>query len=213
MKKARFLRALVTAAALAVSCARAPAPEAARPPPPPSVPPPADEAPAFGTLGLATLPGSIALYDPERWRATKGGSFTVLEHATTRSTLTLRVWRAARLVRPAECENDARLARPTLPRPDPDMLVDSRALEAPAGFDGLLVVGVEPAPPGGARGHALAVGAAVGRCFLLAFDTVAEGADAALVVGDRLRMLVDRIAPSVRLREADERVQPERALK
>ncbi|HEX6274854.1 MAG TPA: hypothetical protein VFZ53_17550 [Polyangiaceae bacterium] len=211
LARVRF-RVLFAFVALA-SCGQAP-PPAPSPIPPPVAAPPADGAEApFGTLDLATLPGSIALYDPEHWRVGAGGTFTVLEHATTRSTLTLRVWRASRLVRPAECETEARLARPALPRPDPELLVDSRALEVPSGFHGSLVVGVEPHLPGGARGHALGVGAAVGRCFLLAFETVADGADAAHVVGDRLRILVDRIVPSVTLREADERVQPERALK
>jgi hypothetical protein len=196
-----------------VSCGRAPAPAVPNDPPPAVAPPADTAAETFGTVDLAALPGSITVYDPERWRATHPGTFTVLEHAATGSTLTLRVWRAARLVRPEECESEARLARPTLPRPDPDLLVDSRPLDAPSGFHGSLVVGVEPIPPGGARGHVLGVGAAVGRCFLLAFDTAADGPDAAQVVGDRLRAVVDRIAPSVTFRAADERVQPERPLK
>jgi hypothetical protein len=160
---------------------------------------------------LATLPGTIALHDPGRWRATNDGSFTVLEHAPSRSTLTLRVWRSARLVRPEECEAEARLARPTLPRPDPDALVDERALEAPEGFAGSLAVGVEPVPSG-THGFVLGVGAAVGRCFVFAFDTTADGVDAATTVADRLRAAADRIAPSVMLRDVDERVRPERAL-
>ena len=212
--RARIRVLAATAAACAsASCGEPPAPATPPPAPPPAVSTDARSNARYGTLELPTLPGIIALYDADRWRATTGGSFTVLEHAPSRSTLALRVWRAARLVRPAECEAEARLVRPALPRPDPDAIVDSRSLEAPEGFSGSLVIGVDGAPRGDVRGYALAVGAAVGRCFVLAFETTAEGVDAASTVGERLRAAVDRIAPSVRLREVDQRVQPERELK
>jgi hypothetical protein len=79
-------------------------------------------------------------------------------------------------------------------------------LAAPRGFTGSLVVGVEPVPSGATYGYAFAVGAAVGRCFVLAFDTRAEGAGAPAAIGERLRAAADWIAPSVKLREIDERV-------
>lgn len=204
---------LVLAWAALASCGNHPT--AVVPPsmPPPSVPSADDTSTDFGTVALANPPGAIVLYDPARWRTTSGGSFTLLEHPSSHSTIAIRVWRAARLVRPAECEADARLARPELPHVDPDLLVDSRPLTAPRDFSGSLVVGVEPGTDGATRGFALAVGAAIGRCFVLAYDTSAAGPDAANVVAERLRTAADELFPSVELREVDERVQPERVLK
>ncbi len=186
-----------------------PAPKAPPSEPPPPAAPRDEGTGDWGVLELGSLPGAVELFDAARWRKAEGGSFTVLEHAASRSVLTLRVWRAARLVRPVECEAEARLARPTLPRVDAESIIDERALEAPAEFTGSLVVGVVPTPNASTRGFALAVGAAVGRCFVLAFETAADGTDAARTVGDRLRAAVERIAPSVELRRIDERVRPE----
>jgi hypothetical protein len=188
------------------------------PSPPPSAPPSpvarrADGTLRWGLVELAEIRAVVELYDPERWQPVNGGTFTVLEHAASRSVLVLRVWRATRLVRPVECEAEARLARPSLPRVNADSIIDERPLEAPSEFSGSVVVGVEPSPTGATRGYALAVGAAVGRCFVLAFETSADGNDAAGVVGDRLRAAADRIAPSVQLHRVDERVRPERELK
>ena len=188
------------------------------PSPPPSAPPPpvaprTDGTLRWGVVELDAIRAVVELYDPDRWRPVNGGSFTVLEHAASRSVLALRVWRAARLVRPVECEAEARLARPSLPHVTADSIIDERPLEAPAEFNGSLVIGVEPSPSGDTRGYALAVGAAVGRCFVLAFETSADGTDAAGVVGDRLRAAADRIVPSVSLHRVDERVRPERELK
>ncbi|HEX6764316.1 MAG TPA: hypothetical protein VF103_02535 [Polyangiaceae bacterium] len=172
-----------------------------------------DTAERFGLVELARLPGVVALYDPKRWRSVDGGSFTLLEHAPSRSTLAVRVWHAARLVRPGDCEADARLARPSLPRIDPDSIIDSRPLDVPSEFHGSLVVGVDPTPQGSTHGYALAIGAAIGRCYALAFETTADGPDAAVVVAERLRVAADHIVPSLALRNVDERVRPERELK
>jgi hypothetical protein len=193
-----------------LACGAHPAPAA--PPAKPEATAPPDPSPPSrsGVVELSSLPGAVTLDDPGRWRAAAGGAFSTLEHPPSRSTLALRVWRAARNVRPAECEADARTVRPDLPRVAPESMVDSRRIQAPDEFMGTLVVGVEPTPDGSTRGFALAVSSAVGRCFLLSFETVADGADAALVVADRLREAVDRILPSVELHGVEERVRPER---
>jgi hypothetical protein len=172
-------------------------------------------APSFGIVELPKVPATIALDDARRWREANGGaagSFTVLEHAPSRSRLSVRLWRAARLVRPAECEAEARLARPSLPRVEPEAIIDSRPLDAPEGFTGSLVVGVDMTPSGSTRGFVLAVGAAIGRCFVLAFETSADGAESALIVGERLRAAADRVVPSIEIRSVDERVHPDRDL-
>jgi hypothetical protein len=100
-----------------------------------------------------------------------------------------------------------------LPRADPDVIVEERPLEAPRDFSGTLVLGVEPAPHSALRGFALAVGAAVGRCYVLSYETTADGPDAASVVADRLRAAAERLVPSVRLYGVDDRIHPERELK
>jgi hypothetical protein len=199
----------------ALSCLGCSTPrEAASPPPGPPPPPPTAVASAasFGIVELDDLPGAIALDDASRWQAINGGSFTVLEHVASRSRLSLRLWRAARLVRPAECEAEARVARPSLPRVDLDAVIDSRPLDAPQGFTGSVVVAVDGTPSGSTRGFVLAVGAAVGRCFVLVFETSADGVNAAHVVGNRLRQATDVVVPSVELRSIDERVRPDRDL-
>jgi hypothetical protein len=196
-----------------LSCGDPPAPVAPRSEPVPPARTGDDELSRFGVVELASVPGALTLYDPARWQATRAGSFAALTHAPSRSTITLRVWRAPRLVRPAECEAEARLARPSLPRIEPESIIDERPLEAPTDFDGALVVGVEPSPNGSTRGFVLAVGAAVGRCYVFAFETQADGAEAAAVVGDRLRTAADQIAPSVALYDVERRARPETDLK
>ena len=202
--------ALLFVAIATLSCGTPPEP--ATPPGTPEAPAPTDPSPPprLGVVELSSLPGAVTLYDPARWRSGSGGSFATLEHPPSRSTLALRVWRAARVVRPAECEAEARILRPQLPRVDPESIVDSRRIEAPHEFLGTLVVGVEPVPGGSTRGFALAVSSTVGRCFVFCFETVADGADAALVVAGRLHEAVDRILPSVELHGVEERIHPER---
>jgi hypothetical protein len=169
-----------------------------------------DSASSFGIVELPRLPGSIALDDASRWREASAGSFTVLDHAPSRSTLSIRLARAARLVRPSECEAEARLARPSLPRVAPEAIIASHPLAAPQGFSGTVVVGVDLTPSGSTHGFVLAVGAAIGRCFVLAFETSADGANAAHVVAERLRATTDRVVPSIELRNVDDRVRPDR---
>jgi hypothetical protein len=144
----------------------------------------------FRKVELHAVPALVALPDPSSWRAAREGSFVVLEQRTTSSRIVLRVWKAARLVRPTECEAEARLLRPTLPKTDPTTLLDERSIAAPRGYDVRLFVGVHEAPERGVHGYALAVGAAVGRCYLGVYETWAEGPSAPERVADRLATMV-----------------------
>ncbi|HEV8549535.1 MAG TPA: hypothetical protein VGQ57_10915 [Polyangiaceae bacterium] len=162
----------------------------------------------WGERSLARVPAKVTLPDVRAWHAHASGSFTVLEHAPTRSTLTLRVTRAARLVRPEQCEDDARLARRSLPALDPNDIVERRRLAVPRGFDVRLTVLVEPRATGAVHGVAFAVGAATGRCYVAIYETEAAGAAAAEVVGDRLGLVVSGVLETLRVPEADERVAP-----
>jgi hypothetical protein len=145
------------------------------------------------------------LPDAQSWHAGASGTFTVLVHAGTRSTLALRVGPAARLVKPETCESEARLLRPSLPKLAAGEVVERRTLAAPHGFDTRLVVGVTLADAGRVHGVALAVGAATGRCYVAAFETEGVGPHAAEEVADRLAVVVSGVLETLHVPVAEER--------
>jgi hypothetical protein len=196
-------------AAATVACSAAPPKEVAPAAKPVATPAASNPQSRWGVVELASLPGTVTLYDPGRWRPAAGETFSTLEHPPSRSRLALRTWRAAPDVRPAQCEAEARLVRPDLPQVDQESILDSRRIDAPREFHGTLVVGVEPMRDGSTHGFALAVSATVGRCFVLCFETIAQGADAPVSVADRLHEAVEGIIPSVELRGVEERVRPD----
>jgi hypothetical protein len=158
----------------------------------------------WGTLELPSIPLVLTLPDHRYWSARLRGTFVEVVHAASSSRLTLRLWRAPRLVRPSECEAEARLARPDLPRVAADTELERTQVDYPQGFHTELSVGVEPIERG-ARGHAVAVGATTGRCVFLSFETVASGVRAAEEVADRLSVAVEGILPRVRVPSIDGR--------
>jgi len=129
----------------------------------------------------------------------------VLSDRGTRSQIVLRVWRAERLARPSNCETEARLLRPELPRVDPSSVVDQRPIDAPRGYDVRLVVGVDALGTQGVHGYALAVGAAVNRCYVAAYETWADGPNAPERVAGRLAAMVPGVIETVELPAADDR--------
>jgi hypothetical protein len=147
----------------------------------------------------------VSLPDPSSWRAAREGSFVLLEQRATSSRIVLRVWKAARLVRPSECEAEARLLRPALPRVDPSAVLDARSIDAPHGYDVRLVVGLQDGRDRSVHGFALAVGAAVGRCYLSAYETRADGPSAAERVADRLATMVPGFIETVEIDGAEAR--------
>jgi hypothetical protein len=180
------------------------------PPPPPRPAEAAIEAtfaPGFGERELERVPAIVTLPDPRAWHASTSGTFTLLEHRGTDSRLALRVTLAPRLVRPEQCEAEARLARPSLPGSDANSVVEQRKLAAPAGFDVRLLVGVEPKGTG-VHGYALAVGAATSRCYLAAYETESTGTRAAETVAERLAVVVSSVFETLRVPNAERRVQP-----
>jgi hypothetical protein len=182
-------------------------------PPPrraPAVPPGGDGAVSRDTLPgefrkveLRAVPAVVALPDPASWRAAREGSFVVLAQRATNSRIVLRVWKAARLVRPAECEAEARLHRPTLPKTDPTTLLDERSISAPRDYDVRLFVGVHEAAQRRVHGYALAVGAAVGRCYLGVYETWADGPAAPERVADRLATMVPGFIETLSIESAE----------
>jgi hypothetical protein len=193
------------AAALLLGCGG----EAARPPRAPeplaaTVPPAPSEAfdRDWAERDLRSVPAIIRLPNARSWHASASGTFTLLEQRATHSTLALRVTLAPRLVTPAQCESEARLARPALPLVEPSAVVERRALSAPAGFDVRLVVGVTPAQ-NGVHGYALAIGAGTSRCYVAAFETESEGAAAAERVAERLAVVVSGTFETLRVPSAE----------
>lgn len=158
----------------------------------------------WGTLELPSVPLVLTLPDHRYWRAALRGTFVEVVHAASDSRLTLRLWRAPRLVRPSECEAEARLARPDLPRVAAETELERAEVDYPQGFHTELSVGVEPIERG-ARGHAVAIGASTGRCVFLSFETVASGVHAAEEVADRLSIAVEGILPRVSVPSVDAR--------
>ncbi len=165
---------------------------------------PSDASPsAFDIVELPSVPVRLRLPSPARWHATREGSFTVLARRESNERLTLRVWRAARLVRPEECETEARRLRSTLPVADPSTVVDSRRIDAPAGYDVRLVVGVEPSAEG-VHGYAVAVGAAVSRCYAGVYEIWAGGPGAVERVAEQLAVMVPAVIETLVVPKADE---------
>jgi hypothetical protein len=168
---------------------------------------------AWTTVELESIPALVTLPDARGWHARRAGSFLSLEHRASESSLLLRVWKAARLVRPTECEAEARLARPSLPAVEPASRVEERILENPTGFDVRLVVGAQPGPGATVAGTALAVGAGIGRCYLMLYETRAAGPRAAERVADRLGVVVSGVFETIELADAERRVPPPAGVK
>lgn len=145
-----------------------------------------------------TLPGKAS------WKISEGPSWLVVEQPASSSQLALRTWRADRTVRRAECQAQARLARPSIPNVHDDVIVDRQALSTPAEFDSELLVGVEPDALG-ISGYVLVFGAGVGRCYAAVFTTRVTGKGAEQEVATRLERVVDRVLSHVRVRSVDER--------
>lgn len=200
------VRPLFLCLILAFACAGTPSGSSPTMPAPPSAEPSGLAGETWEAIALSDMPLEIALPAAARWRQSRSGSFALLEDARTRSKLMIRVWRAARLVQPAECEAEARLARPDLSVTEPSALIEERALTAPRGFHGVLRVAAVPAEVGQVKGVVVAVGAAVGRCYFAALETRDDGDDAPATVADRLAAMVSSTFEAVRIVEVEERV-------
>jgi hypothetical protein len=144
------------------------------------------------------------LPDRPAWSTTDGPIWFVAEHPGTSSELAIRGWRATRLVRRADCDQQARLSRSEIPKLSDDSIVEQRVVSLPSGFDSELIVGVVP-DRGVVRGTAYLVGATVGRCFAAVFTTQVHGAAPEEEVARRLRVAVSEIFEQVRVRQIEDR--------
>jgi hypothetical protein len=199
--------------ALSGACAAAPAepkPSAAQPtrPTPAPLAPELDEG-SWGTVISARHSLELPLPEGASWSLDDSTTpWLVARHERTRSELAARIWRAGRLVRPADCDRQARLWNPAIPEALAESVLETRSVTAPAGWTTELTVGVERVASGvELRGFALAFGVTVGRCYAFVYTTLATGAGAEASIGRRLAIVADEIVPQVRVRSIDERVR------
>jgi hypothetical protein len=150
---------------------------------------------------------SLVLPDSPAWRATKTGTWALLRHDATRSELHLKLWRAARLVRAAECLSEARLGQPALLALRDEEVVERREANAPTGFNGQIVVAVREV---GAElhGYAELSAAGIGRCYVAVFHTVVTGAQREQELGRRLAVMVENALVRTRTRSVEDRATP-----
>ena len=185
-------------------------PRAAETPASASAPPSATLFPdsGFQRFALARFSLTFELPDGATWRKAPGPGWARFLHAQSGSRLELNLTRAERLVRPEDCEARARLEHPELPQPARDEALDRQRLAVPRGFLTDATLSVSDAAPGTLEGHLIAFGATVSRCFALHFVTPVSGAQAEREVARRLGLVMDRVLPSLALREIDDRVRP-----
>jgi hypothetical protein len=150
----------------------------------------------------------VAVPLPERtaWRVDDGPLWLSATHVGSKSILMVRTWRSGSVVAHEGCEAEARTFRPDLFGKDPSALVDRRPLGAPAGYDTEVAFQVKRAA-NALAGIAVAVGAKVRDCMVLAYATRADGPDAATAVSHRLAFVAERVFPQVFLRKAEDRVE------
>lgn len=187
----RWTRLLIPAFLLGCEPAQLPAT------PPPSAPAPARPPPAFATGAAGTFRSErfalrLPLPDGGAWRIDDHrGPWLTATHAASASTLIVRSWTEDGRATRARCEERARLWR-KLPERAGAEIVQDRAIDAPAGFDTRLLVGVVAGKPGAPiAAFALAMGAHAHRCFVWSYATIAEGPGAEKVVGERLATMVE----------------------
>lgn len=208
-------RLFVVGLALAsVSCASAPAPKPAHEPPPP--PPAPKTSPgiadkAWGSVASQRFSVMIALPERKDWQVEDvREAWWTARHAASSSELAVKTWRTSRLSRREDCQKQIALWRPKAPNPEaePGSIVDRRALDAPAGYQTELVVGVRRAGAGGEiEGYALAVGHTIGQCYAALYTTRALGANAEATVGERLALFGDAVLPRIERIGIEDRVR------
>ena len=186
------------AAALALAACEPPKPAPLPPPPPAATPAPAPAPTAFaalpwGTFSSARFELRLPLPDGHAWRIDDHrGPWLSASHLASESVLVVRSWTEDGRVNRQRCEDRARLWR-TFPDPARAEEVKARSVDAPPGFDTFVSIGVltgKPEEP--IAGFALAFGARGHRCFAWAYTTLARGAGAAEVLGERLATMVER---------------------
>ncbi|MCC6213464.1 MAG: hypothetical protein IT376_01230 [Polyangiaceae bacterium] len=168
---------------------------------------------AFGEQGWGerAVPSQVALVrlpDAAAWRLDERGTFAEARHAASGSRLVVRAWRAPRIVAPAACEREARLARPDLPPSEGEGVFERRRGVAPSGWDVVVTAGARPATGGAVEGWLVASAATVGRCLVVSLTTVARGPRAEAAIGDRLALFSAGTIDTLAVRTPEDRARP-----
>jgi len=129
----------------------------------------------------------LPLPDADGWRRDPREAMTwVASHTATDSRLLVRTFRAERIARAQDCEQQMRLWRRDLPALAAAGR-ESRRVRLDGGYAGELVTGAEVRGASHVvTGHALVFASDGRECLCLAFSTSAEGSGAASIVGARL---------------------------
>jgi hypothetical protein len=193
MRRPRLLPALALAlAACEPAQPPAPPPTPAAPPPAPAPEPPAAFTGSPGTYKSERFEVRLPLPDGRAWRIDDHRDpWLTATHAASASTLLVRSWTEDGRASRARCEERARLWR-KLPDGAGAEILQDRALDAPAGFDTHVLVGLVAGKPGAPiDAFAVAFGAQRHRCFAWAYTTSAAGPGAERVLGERLAAMVE----------------------
>jgi hypothetical protein len=151
---------------------------------------------------------SFPLPDVSAWRIDDAsGRWLIATHLPSKSMLFVRGWRTGSVVSHGACETEARPWRPDLFGRDATALVDRHPIAAPPGFDSEVGFAVHRAKDA-LGGVAIAVGANVRQCLVLAYVTRAEGSDASRVLAARLAFVTERVFSHVETRRIEDRVVP-----
>jgi hypothetical protein len=190
--------------AIALGCeATVVVPPPAPPPPAPPVGPPVATfaGGAWGTFRSERFELKLALPEGHTWRIDDhGGPWLSATHPPSSSALLVRTWTEEGRVHRRRCEERARLWK-KLPEREGAEMIQQRSIDAPAGFDTFVEVGVVPEKPpkGGApppspaiAAFAMAFGGRGHRCFAYVYTTRAAGPGAESIVGERLATMVER---------------------
>lgn len=205
---------------MAAGCGSAAPPPEASPAPPRAVVTPAPVEPEvqalpaqdFGEVTGLGSPLVVSVPDVGRWEraaAPATSEWLSLNHAPSRSSLELRVWRGGRRARPEDCAEQLGLWRRHVAELGEDERVSSERMELPHGFDAQLSVFVRALGTEEVEGHLIAVGARPARCLAVVFRSVASGQAASRQVAERLRLVADVVLPSIELRSVEDRATRE----
>jgi hypothetical protein len=147
----------------------------------------------------------VRLPDASAWRVESTPDWFVARHEGSDSEIRLTTFFAEGVVNRAGCEALARKNRLHVPVVRLEAQVDEQALNRPSGFDTAVRLAVEPVPPRELAGIALAIGANVRRCLVMAFVTRARGADAEARLAARLDLVTSGVFARVESRSVDAR--------
>jgi hypothetical protein len=179
-----------------LSCAKAVEPGPAAPPATAAQDDPTAPLPHYHSKRLRL---SIPLPDGRAWRIDDHSQpELVATHAATNSRVVIAVFNAGELVGRAQCEDLAR-ARKLVPTGDLRPLEDQMTFTQGT-FDTRIEVALEPrGPSGGLRGHVLAFGGFLRKCYVFVYSTeVASAADES-ALASRLALVRSRVLGGLEL--------------